>query len=195
MAKEAASTGASTDAAGYVVRRAVEADIPKLGRLIATSIRGLGAADYTPAQIDAALMGAFGVDSQLIADGTYFVVVAPFEEIVACGGFSFRGTLFGSDTASVRDASRLDPTVDAARIRAFFVHPAHARRGLGSRLLWESEAAARALGFSAFQLMATLPGTRLYRARGYVGESIVEHPLPGGERIRFVPMRKVDPRP
>jgi len=192
MATDAPSAQATPDRAGYRIRAAVEADGEDLRRLIAASIRGLGAPDYTPRQIEAALTGAFGVDTQLIADGTYFVVVAPTDELVACGGFSFRATLFGSDTASVRDARRLDPTREAARIRAFFVHPAHARRGLGAWLLEISETAARAHGFTAFELMATLPGTRLYRTRGYVGETVLDHPLPGGERIRFVPMRKAD---
>jgi GNAT superfamily N-acetyltransferase len=158
--------------------------------LIARSIRRLGAADYTPAQIEAALRGAFGVDTALIRDGTYFVVVTETEQVVACGGWSRRRTLFGSDARNDRDQSQLDPRVDAARIRAFFVDPAHARRGLARAILGRSEAEARAAGFTRFELMATLPGLRLYQKCGYLPGEAVEHPLPGGSTIRFVPMSK-----
>jgi GNAT superfamily N-acetyltransferase len=165
-----------------------------LENLIARSIRELGAADYSPAQIEAALRGAFGLDTSLIRDGTYFVVVTEGRLIVACGGWSRRRTLFGSDARAERDESRLDPRVDAARIRAFFVDPAHARRGLGRAILARSEADARAEGFTRFELMATLPGVRLYEKCGYRAGEAVQHPLPGGETIRFVPMSKTGPR-
>lgn len=174
----------------YRLRPAALADEARLRDLIARSIRALGAADYTPQQIEGALRGAFGVDTALIRDGTYFVVEADGGELVACGGWSRRRTLFGSDARSGRDESLLDPRVDAARIRAFFVDPQHARRGLGRSILERSESDARAQGFVAFELMATLPGVRLYEKFGYQAGEAVNHPLPGGLAIRFVPMTK-----
>jgi GNAT superfamily N-acetyltransferase len=174
----------------YRLRLAALADEARLRDLIARSIRALGAADYTPEQIEGALRGAFGVDTALIRDGTYFVVEADGGELVACGGWSRRRTLFGSDARSGRDESLLDPRVDAARIRAFFVDPQHARRGLGRSILERSENDARAQGFVAFELMATLPGVRLYEKFGYRAGEGVNHPLPDGRSIRFVPMTK-----
>jgi GNAT superfamily N-acetyltransferase len=179
-----------TDNGNYELRVATPADEPTLRALIARSIRALGAADYSPEQIEAALRGAFGVDTQLIRDGTYFVVALPAGEIVACGGWSRRRTLFGSDARTERDESWLDPRADAAKIRAFFVDPAHARRGLGRRILERSEAEARRAGFSRLELMATLPGVRLYERCGYVAGARIAHPLPGGMDIVFVPMSK-----
>jgi GNAT superfamily N-acetyltransferase len=177
----------------YTLRLASRADEPALRELIARSIRGLGSADYTPAQIDAALRGAFGVDTSLIDDGTYYVAQTAAGQIVACGGWSRRRTLFGSDARAGRDESRLDPRTDAAKIRAFFVDPAHARRGLGRALLDASEAAARRGGFTAFELMATLPGARLYEQCGYLAGAPTSYPLPDGLSIRFVPMSKRAP--
>jgi GNAT superfamily N-acetyltransferase len=175
---------------GYRVRVALLDDVPGLHALIARSIRELGAADYTAPQIEAALQGAFGVDTGLIRDGTYFVALTEADEIVACGGWSRRRTLFGSDARSERDESWLDPRTEAARIRGFFVDPAHVRRGLGRAILERSEAEARHHGFRAFALMATLPGVRLYESCGYRGGEPVDHPLPGGLTIRFLPMTK-----
>jgi GNAT superfamily N-acetyltransferase len=174
----------------YRLRAATLDDEGPLRELIARSIRALGAADYTPAQIEAALQGAFGVDTALVRDGTYLVATGETGRIVACGGWSRRRTLFGSDARGDRDESWLDPRSDAAKIRAFFVDPAHARRGLGRLILERSEAEAARAGFSAFELMATLPGVRLYAACGYVAGAAIDHPLPGGLSIRFVPMRK-----
>jgi len=174
----------------YGLRLATIADEPILRDLIARSIRELGSSDYTPEQIDAALLGAFGVDTALIRDQTYFVVVTDAGEIVGCGGWSRRRTLFGSDTRDVRDDSWLDPATEAARIRAFFIDSRHARRGLGRLLLDRCEAEAAGAGFTEFALMATLPGKRLYEVCGYVAASPVEHPLPGGHSITFVPMNK-----
>ena len=174
----------------YRLRAATLADEAALGALIGRSIRSLGAHDYTPAQIEAALRGAFGVDTALIRDGTYFVALAAGEALVACGGWSRRRTLFGSDARAQRDEAWLDPQVDAARIRAFFVDPAHARRGLGRAILERSEVAARAAGFTRCELMATLPGVRLYEKCGYLAGSPIEHPLGEGLTIHFVPMSK-----
>jgi GNAT superfamily N-acetyltransferase len=172
-----------------VLRKAVPADIPLLKALIARSARDLSVDDYRPSQVEGALRGAFGVDSQLLADETYFVAEED-GELVGCGGWSFRSTLFGGDAHQARDASLLDPKTQAAKIRAFFVDPSKARRGIGSLLLDRCESEARAHGFSRVELMATLPGVKLYAARGYVGMPQVKHDLGAGESIEFVPMRK-----
>jgi GNAT superfamily N-acetyltransferase len=171
------------------LRRAARADIPVLAALIERSAQALSTADYTQSQVAGALRGAFGIDTQLLDDGTYFAA----EEggvIAGCGGWSFRATLFGGDSRSDRDASMLDPRIHAAKIRAFFVEPGHARRGVGSLLLERCESEARARGFSRVELMATLPGVRLYAARGYVGTQRVSYDLGNGEHIDFVPMSK-----
>ena len=174
----------------YTLRKATLEDHDTLCELIARSIRQLGASDYSQPQIEAALRGTFGVDTALIRDGTYFVALRDTDEIVACGGWSRRRTLFGSDARAERDESSLDPRSDAAKIRAFFVDPAHARRGLGRAILERSEAEALSVGFSTFELMATLPGVRLYQKCGYVAGEAVTYPLPDGLSIRFVPMSK-----
>ncbi len=170
-------------------RRATLEDVPGIERLIAASARGLSRDDYLPEQIEAALGSALGVDTQLVRDGTYFVAEAD-ERLVACGGWSFRKTLFGADGRADREPEALDPARDAARVRAFFVHPDWARRGLGRTTLELCEAEARKAGFASAELMATLPGVRLYQACGYQAQPPIEHPLPGGLSIRFVPMRK-----
>jgi GNAT superfamily N-acetyltransferase len=172
-----------------IFREATPDDIPALRQLIAVSARALCAADYAAAQIEAAIGTAWGVDTQLIRDQTYFAVAAG-ADIVACGGWSRRRTLFGGDEHSTREPELLDPQRDAARIRAFFVHPAWTRRSLGRMLLERCEREARAAGFRAAELVATLPGQRLYRACGYVGERRVAYPLPSGQTIDFVPMTK-----
>ena len=174
----------------YRLRVATRGDESALRALIARSIRELGANDYTPDQIEATLTGAFGIDTSLICDGTYFVVVTERGEIVGSGGWSRRRTLFGSDARADRDDAWLDPRSEPAKVRAFFIHPDHARRGLGRLILEHSEAEATRAGFAGFELMATLPGKRLYERCGYVPGSPIQHPLPGGMLITFVPMRK-----
>jgi GNAT superfamily N-acetyltransferase len=172
----------------YRIRPARLGEIPTLEALIARSIRTLGANDYTPAQIEGALRGAFGVDTQLIRDQTYFVI--ELDEIVGCGGWSYRQTLFGGDARTERDPAVLDPTKDAAKIRAFFIDPDHSRKGFGAALLDHCEAAARAQGFAHCELMGTLPGVRLYAARGYVALPSIRYPVGPDITIEFVPMRK-----
>jgi len=172
------------------LRKATLTDIPALEELIARSARGLSMAEYRPSQIEGALKGAFGVDTQLIKDQTYFVAEED-GEIVGCGGWSYRSTLFGGDARSGRDSSLLDPDREAAKIRAFFVDPARARRGIGSLILTNCEREARERGFSRVELMATLPGVKLYAARGYSGSDMVHYDVGPGECIQFVPMRKV----
>jgi len=171
------------------LRRARIDDGPALERLIAESVRGLCREDYTDAQIEASIGVAWGVDTELVRDGTYFVAEMD-GALVGCGGWSFRRTLFGADGKPGRESERLDPRRDGARIRAFFVRPGWARRGIGAAILNRCEAEARARGFTAAELMATLAGTRLYAAAGYVAEERLEYPLPGGVTIEFVPMRK-----
>ncbi len=171
------------------LRHALPADVPALQALIARSARGLSTEDYRPSQVEGALRGAFGVDSQLVADRTYFVAQQD-DTIVGCGGWSFRSTLFGGDARAGRDASTLDPATQAAKIRAFFVDPPYARRGIGSLLLERCEQEARARGFRQVELMATLPGVKLYGARGYVGSDTVRYDVGMGEHIEFIPMRK-----
>jgi GNAT superfamily N-acetyltransferase len=171
------------------VRAATLADRDVLRDLIARSARQLSAADYRPEQVEGALQGAFGVDSQLIHDATFFVVE---EEgvIVGCGGWSYRKTLFGGDKRPERDAAELDPRTEAAKIRAFFVDPAHARRGIGTLLLEKCESEARLRGFSRVELMSTLTGIRLYSARGYSGAQQVRYEVSPGVAIEFLPMSK-----
>ncbi len=173
----------------FSLRKATLDDRPVLEQLIADSARGLSRPDYTDAQVEAALGTAFGVDSELIRDGTFFVAEAG-GAIVGCGRWSKRRTLFGGDAQPGRRSELLDPARDSARIRAFFVHPGWARRGIGRAILERCEAEARAHGFRAAELLATLPGYRLYRVLGYEGDERVAHELPGGVAIDFIPMRK-----
>ena len=173
----------------HLLRLASLEDQDLLRDLIARSAHGLSQDDYTPAQIEGALRGAFGVDTQLIRDGTYFVAEAD-SRIVGCGGWSRRRTLFGGDAHRQRDAGELDPRKDAAKIRAFFIDPACARRGIGRAILERCEAEARKLGFSRCEMMATLPGLKLYSALGYIPGAPIQHPLGDGLSIEFVPMSK-----
>jgi GNAT superfamily N-acetyltransferase len=173
----------------FRLREATLADLSTLQALIARSARELSAGLYTPEQVEGALLGAFGVDTQLIRDGTYYVVEAA-GNIVACGGWSFRRTPFGSDDGRERDVTELVPATDHARIRAFFVEPAYARRGLGTLLLERCESEAAARGFARCEMTATLPGERLYAARGYVPTSRVSYALRPDLHIEFVLMRK-----
>jgi GNAT superfamily N-acetyltransferase len=173
----------------FTVRPALADDIPVLNDLIGRSARGLSKDDYRPEQVEGALRGAFGVDSQLLRDQTYFVV-EEHGKCVACGGWSYRSTLFGGDARAGRDASVLDPKTQPAKIRAFFVDPQHARRGIGTLLLEHCEQQARRHGYLEVELMATLPGVKLYAARGYVGSERVCYDVGQGEQIEFVPMKK-----
>jgi GNAT superfamily N-acetyltransferase len=177
----------------FKLRKAQPADIPALHELIVQSVHGLMTAAYTPSQLQSALGTWLGVDSQLVADGTYFVVEteqAGETVMVACGGWSKRKTPYGSDNRPGREDTLLDPATDAAKIRAFFVHPEWARQGIGSLILDECEQAARNAGFSKFEMGATLTGVPLYEKRGYVAQESVELPLPNGETLRILRMRK-----
>ena len=173
----------------YPIRTATTDDVPALAALIARSARALSTAYYRAEQVEGALAGAFGVDSQLIADGTYYVVEVG-SRVVVGGGWSYRRTLFGGDAHANRDEGTLDPAADAAKIRAFFIDPDYARRGIGRALLAHCEAAAHARGFRGFELMATLPGVPLYRACGYEPGETLHFPVTADVTIEFVPMRK-----
>jgi GNAT superfamily N-acetyltransferase len=177
----------------FSIRKAAPADVPALHQLIDASVRGLQAGDYTPTQIESALATVFGVDSQLIADGTYFVADAQQHEsvtIAGCGGWSKRKTLYGSDHWTGREDELLDPRVDAAKIRAFFVHPSWARRGVGTLILKACEDAAAAAGFTRCEMGATLTGVKLFGAKGYVALENISVPLKNGEGLPVVRMAK-----
>ncbi len=181
-------------------RLATRADIPYLGPLIEASIRGLQTNDYSPSQIDQAIGTWLGLDTQLITDQTYFAVEVPAAanpdslptvgNLAACGGWSRRKTPYGSDHRPNRDDSLLDPKTEAAKIRAFFVHPAWTRRGIGTRILELCEQAAQGEGFTRFEMGATLTGIPLYRRHGYAEGERIDLPLANGEVLPIVEMRK-----
>ena len=173
----------------YVIRKASLDDRSQIERLIAESARGLSRADYNDAQIEAAIATVFGVDTDLIDDATYFVAESA-GELIACGGWSRRRTLFGGDQYAARDASYLDPASEPAKIRAFFVHPNHARKGLARAILNRCESEAAAYGFRALELMATMPGLKFYLACGYVPLGDYDLALKDGVKLELMPMRK-----
>ena len=164
-------------------------DIPVLKRLIPESVRALRHGFYTHAQAEAAIKHVFGVDSQLVSDGTYFVAVEG-EQIVACGGWSWWRTLYGGDQRPMGAGHILDPAVDAARIRAFFVAGTHARRGIGAMLLRACAEAARARGFTRLELMSTLPGVPFYAKLGFAAVEPIVDTLPDGTSVGFVRMTR-----
>jgi GNAT superfamily N-acetyltransferase len=186
------------------LRLAVPEDIPILRQMIEASVRGLQTHDYTQTQIEGALKTVFGVDSQLIADDTYFVAqteIIPAEQtgpnslaraslIVGCGGWSKRKTLYGSDHWTGREDELLDPVRDAAKIRAFFIHPDWARRGIGSMILQACEDAARSAGFTRFEMGATLTGAKLFGVKGYHAVESMSIPLLNGESLPVIHMEK-----
>ncbi|HEV3436669.1 MAG TPA: GNAT family N-acetyltransferase [Gemmata sp.] len=162
----------------FTVRLAAESDFPALESLIPLSVRALQARQYTAAQMDAALGPVFGVDRQLIRDGTYYVAHS-VAGVVGCGGWSRRRAEFGSDRTRAEEDVAVDPRHDPARIRAFFVHPGWVRLGIGKAILFACESAARAAGFRRAVLVATLTGEPLYAACGYVVQDRFEISLPG----------------
>lgn len=172
-----------------IVRRAESRDAPALNALIARSARELSLGYYTPRQIEAAIQHVFGVDSRLIEDGTYFMACEG-DAILGCGGWSRRRTLYGGDQRPIGGDDWLDPASEAAKIRAFFVAPEHARRGVATLLLARCARAASDAGFTKLELMATLPGVPLYRALGFTTLSTLTDHLPDGTAIEFVHMRR-----
>jgi GNAT superfamily N-acetyltransferase len=177
------------------VRKALPADVPRLRELIEASVRGLQSEDYSLAQIEGALKTVYGVDSQLIGDGTYLVAEVESKPgtvpvIAGCGGWSKRKTLYGGDQYAGREDSLLDPARDAAKIRAFFVHPGWARRGIGGAILEACENAARDAGFTRLEMGATLSGVAFYKSKGYAALENLEAPLGNGETLAIVKMAK-----
>jgi len=164
-------------------------DRQAISELIAESARQLSREQYSDAQIEAAIATVFGVDSDLIEDGTYFVAESR-GLMVGCGGWSRRKTLFGGDQFSSRDAGYLDPESEPAKIRAFFIHPAHARQGIARAVLARCETEAKAQGFRALELMATLPGIAFYESCGFSQMGNYDLELTGGVKLELVPMRK-----
>jgi GNAT superfamily N-acetyltransferase len=173
----------------FSIRLAREDDIQTLEVLIPCSVRVLQAPFYSSAQMEAALGPVFGVDRQLISDGTYFVVERS-GHIVGCGGWSRRRAVFGGDRARFAEDAALDPAHDPARIRAFFVHPNWSRRGIGRAILSACESALCAAGFRDAVLVATLAGEPLYAAFGYTVEERYEVQLSGGLTLPVVRMVK-----
>jgi GNAT superfamily N-acetyltransferase len=173
----------------WTLRPAREPDILALEILIPLSVRTLQAAHYSPAQMEAALGPVFGVDRQIIRDGTYFVT-GQQDRIVGCGGWSFRKTLFGGDHDRPGEDARLDPKREAARIRAFFIHPDFARRGIGRSILVACEAALQRAGFQSAELVATLTGEPLYASFGYTVGERYEVSMPSGLTLPVVKMAK-----
>jgi GNAT superfamily N-acetyltransferase len=193
----------------YNLRLATLSDIPQLRLLIDASVRRLHTEYYTPAQISAALKSVYGVDTQLIIDGNYYVVETespprtpshypprplpiPTPRIIACGGWSHRSTLYGGDQYNSRDDNLLDPSKDAAKIRAFFVHPDWTRRGIGGIVLKACEDAARKAGFRTAEMGATLSGVPFYGTMGYaeIGAGLVKVPVGEGILLEIVRMGK-----
>jgi GNAT superfamily N-acetyltransferase len=170
-------------------RLATEPDVPELERLIHLSVRVLQAPYYSAAQIEAALGPAFGVDRQLIEDQTYYVVECD-GRIIGCGGWSRRKSFFGGDAARVQADPALDPSRDAARVRAFFVRPGWARRGVGRAILLACEEAIAKAGFSRIELVATLAGELLYARFGYSATECYDVPLRDGLTLPVVRMTK-----
>ncbi|KAN0101714.1 Acyl-CoA N-acyltransferase [Hyaloscypha variabilis] len=203
------------------LRLATVDDIPALTTLINTSVRTLHAPFYTQAEIEGSLASVYGVDTTLVKDGNYFVVTATLslprvghldpqrslevediqeetkERIVACGGWSFRSTLYGGDQLSSRnDNDLMNPETDAAKIRALFVHPDYTRMGIGGLVVDRCEEEARKRGFKRAEMGATFAGVDFYRGRGYKAlmdqgaEGVEERKLGNGEVLRLVRMGK-----
>ena len=172
-----------------VIRKATMEERDALQQLIAESARELSREHYSDAQIEAAIATVFGVDTTLIEDGTYFVVESD-GQLAGCGGWSKRKTLFGGDQYSSRDVAYSDPEKDPAKIRAFFVHPAHARKGIARMILSRCEDEARAAGYHALELLSTLPGIEFYKSCGFVELGKFQLDLTETVKLEFVPMRK-----
>ena len=169
------------------LRLATREDLPALRELIPLSVRGLSRDSYTEAQIESALIHIFGPDTSLIDDGTYYVIEGG-RSLAAAGGWSRRPTLYGGDQAVRGEDRLLDPAREPARIRAFYVHPDWARRGLGRRIVEACLDAARAADFHRVELAATLPGVSFYRSLGFATHEAFDAPTPDGVGLPVVRM-------
>jgi GNAT superfamily N-acetyltransferase len=175
----------------FALRKARVEDMAAIADVIPASVRGLAIGYYDDEEIELSIRSVFGVDRELIDDGTYFVAVDDDRGIVGCGGWSRRKTLYGaSDYSSSRNSAFLDPMLDAAKIRAFFIHPDAARRGIGRAILEACEAEAKSAGFSRAEMMATLPGVPLYSACGYQKGQSVDIPVGDDRNIECIVMSK-----
>jgi GNAT superfamily N-acetyltransferase len=172
-----------------IIRQATMDERAAIKQLIAESARHLSRQHYDDTQIEGAIATVFGVDTDLIEDGTY-LVAEESGTLVGCGGWSRRKTLFGGDQYSSRDKSYLDPVSEPAKIRAFFIHPDHARKGIARAILTRCEEEARAHGFKALELMATLPGIEFYKSCGFSEQGNFDLDLTDGVKLELVPMRK-----
>jgi N-acetylglutamate synthase-like GNAT family acetyltransferase len=173
----------------YIIRKATLDDRGRIKDLIDESARGLSREYYSQEQIEAAIRTVFGVDTDLIRDGTYFIAESG-AQIVGCGGWSKRKTLFGGDQFSSRDDAMLDPLTEPAKIRAFFVHPDFARRGIARQILTVCETEAAGGGFRSIELMATLPGVPFYKSCGYSAMDAIDLDLGQTVRLGLIRMSK-----
>lgn len=173
----------------YTIRKARLDDRERIRDLIAESARGLSREYYSHEQIEGAILTVFGVDTELIVDGTY-LIAENGPQAAGCGGWSKRKTLFGGDQFTSRDHALLDPQFESARIRAFFVHPKFARKGVGRQILALCETEARACGFHSIELMATLPGVPFYKSCGYREMDPLELDLGGNVTLGLLRMSK-----
>jgi N-acetylglutamate synthase-like GNAT family acetyltransferase len=189
MNKSASPNSATQCRPDWQLRLARETDIPGLEVLIPLSARGLQINHYSREQIDAALGPIFGVDRQLIHDQTYFVIESK-GQLIGCGGWSKRSSLFGSDSARAEADALLNPNTHPARIRAFFIHPSRSRQGLGRALVTACESAIIEAGFTRIELVATLPGEPLYFALGYAAIERFDIPMKNGLTLPAVKMTK-----
>ena len=175
------------DVGDIEIRRANHADVAGINALIAASVRGLNGGLYSPEVVEASIRHVFGVDTQLVDDQTYFVVESG-GALAAAGGWSARLNTHGGDETKAGEDPLVDPEVHPARIRAFFVHPQFARRGLARRLFEKCEGEARARGFRRLALVSTLPGVPLYQALGFTAVADVPVQMPGGLMLPCVHM-------
>ena len=173
----------------FKLRPALEADKPALNELIALSGVELSTGFYTDEQARTITREVYGVDSSLINDGTFYAIESD-GVIVACGGWGKRAVDCGGDHAKTGTDRLLDPTCEPARIRAFFVHPNMARKGLGSMLLEHCTAQARCAGFKALELVSTMPGEPLYLRYGFTASEEVKMPLSNNVVVALTRMRK-----
>ena len=172
-----------------IIRKAKMEERDAIQQLIAESARHLSREHYNDLQIETAIATVFGVDTDLIQDGTYLVAESD-GQFVGCGGWSKRKTLYGGDQYTSRDAGYLDPESEPAKIRAFFIHPDHARKGIARAILNQCETEARAEGFRALELMATLPGIEFYKSVGFKETGNFDVDLTERVKLELVQMHK-----